>query len=113
MKLIEGSAVERYPRVRTEQDTPRPQAIFQLINSYQSSAALKRAPELGLFTAISTGTKSANELAQALAASERGVLILFDFLVITGLLEKEEMISRCSPKGLSFWMRIRPPTWAP
>ena len=68
----------------TEQNTPTPQAILQLINAFQSSAALKGALELGLFTAIGGESKSATVLADALGASDRGVRVLCDFLVING-----------------------------
>ena len=86
----------------TEQNTPTPQAIFQIINAFQSSAALKGALELGLFTAIGGESKSATALGDALGASDRGVRILCDFLVINGLLEKEGMNYRCSPDAALF-----------
>ena len=82
--------------------TPTPQAIFQIINAFQSSAALKGALELGLFTAIGDERKSATALADALGASDRGVRILCDFLVINGLLEKEGVNYRCSPEAALF-----------
>ncbi|MDP6117891.1 MAG: methyltransferase dimerization domain-containing protein, partial [Planctomycetota bacterium] len=86
----------------TEQNTPTPRAIFQIINAFQSSAALKGALELGLFTAIGSESRSAAELAEVLGASDRGVRILCDFLVINELLEKEGMNYRCSPDAALF-----------
>ena len=86
----------------TEQNTPTPQAIFQIINAFQSTAALKGALELGLFTAIGGESRSATALAEALGASDRGVRILCDFLVINGLLEKEGTNYRCSPDAALF-----------
>ncbi len=66
------------------------------------SAALKGALELGLFTAIGSESRSAAELVEALGASDRGIRILCDFLVINGLLEKEGMNYRCSPDAALF-----------
>ena len=42
---------------------PTPERIFQKINAFQSSAALKGALDLGLFTALGDESRSATELA--------------------------------------------------
>ncbi|HWB11101.1 MAG TPA: methyltransferase [Pirellulales bacterium] len=67
-----------------------PQLIFDTLNAFQRSAALKAAIEIDLFTAIATGHDRANSLASACGAAERGVRILADFLVVSGLLTKSE-----------------------
>src|SRR5579883_2433356 len=69
--------------------TPDPAVIFDALNAYQRSAALKAAIELDLFTTISGGKKTVKEVAASIASTERGVRILCDFLVIQNLLSKE------------------------
>lgn len=81
---------------------PTPARIFQKINAYQSSAALKGALDLGLFTALGDDSKSAGALAAEVGASERGVRILCDFLVIDSLLEKEGTHYRSSEDAALF-----------
>jgi SAM-dependent methyltransferase len=68
---------------------PSPERFFETANAYQRCAALKAAVELGLFTAIGEGQKTITELAARCEASERGVRILCDYLVILGFLTKE------------------------
>ncbi len=86
----------------SDQLPPTPERIFQAINGYQSSAALKGALELGLFTALGGESKTAASLAQGVGASERGVRILCDFLVIMGLLRKDDAHYRSSPDAALF-----------
>jgi ubiquinone/menaquinone biosynthesis C-methylase UbiE len=62
--------------------------FFETMHAYQRTAALKTAIELELFTAIGDGLGSVVELAQHANASERGIRILCDFLVIHGFLNK-------------------------
>ena len=68
---------------------PDPAVIFDALNAYQRSAALKAAIELDIFTGISRGKHTASELAQTIGATERGVRILCDYLVLQNLLSKE------------------------
>ncbi len=53
-----------------------PERIFETLNAYQKTAALKTAIELDVFTAIGQGTNSAAALAKKCQASERGIRIL-------------------------------------
>ncbi len=68
---------------------PTPEKIFNSLNAYQQTSALKTAIELGLFTAIDEGKQTAPEIAKQVGASERGVRILCDYLTIQGYLSKE------------------------
>lgn len=68
---------------------PNPAIIFDTLNAYQRSAALKAAIELDIFTAIGAGSRTAEEIATAVNASVRGVRILCDYLVIIGMLVKD------------------------
>ena len=69
---------------------PSPEHFFESVTAYQRSAALKAAVELELFTAVAEGRRDAKSIAERCDASERGVRILSDFLVINGFLTKDE-----------------------
>lgn len=68
---------------------PSPERFFHAVNAYQHTAALKAAVELDLFTAVAEGNRDARSIAAYCQASERGVRILSDFLVINGFLTKD------------------------
>lgn len=68
---------------------PNPAIIFDTINAYQRSAALKAAIELNVFTEISRGHRTAEAIAKAIGAPLRGVRILCDYLVVSDLLSKD------------------------
>ena len=69
---------------------PTPERIFNTLNAYQQTAALKTAIELDVFTAIGAGANTAAALAGKTAAAEKGVRILCDYLTIQGFLTKEQ-----------------------
>lgn len=75
--------------VPTPVQEPNPAIIFDAVNAYQRSAALKAAIELDLFTTIGREGRDAASVAKALGASTRAVRILCDYLVISGLLSKD------------------------
>lgn len=81
---------------------PSPQLFFQTINGYQRTAAMKAAIELGLFTAIAEGARSAAEIAKGTQAAERGVRILCDYLAILGLLAKQDGRYELTPDSAMF-----------
>jgi len=67
---------------------PNPLPIFDALNAFQQTMALKGAVELDIFTHIADGAATAAEIAKQCEAAERGVRILCDFLTINGLLTK-------------------------
>jgi SAM-dependent methyltransferase len=67
---------------------PSPERIFDTLNSYQRTAALKAAIELDLFTPIGQGADTATAIAERCGAPERGIRILCDYLSMNGLLTK-------------------------
>ena len=67
---------------------PNPALIWDTINAYQKTACLKGAVELGLFTRMGEGARTADEIAARCGASARGIRILCDYLTICGLLTK-------------------------
>src|SRR5258708_6119964 len=73
----------------TQPHPPSPELIFDTLNAYQKTAALRGAIELDLFTAIGEGATTAADLAGKLKVPERGARILSDYLVVTGLLTKQ------------------------
>src|SRR5882724_2374848 len=69
---------------------PTPALLFDTINAHQRTEAIKAAIELSLFTTIAAGNKSAEAIAKACDASQRGTRILCDYLVIIGFLTKQD-----------------------
>jgi SAM-dependent methyltransferase len=65
-----------------------PTLIFETLNRFQHTMALKGAIELELFTHIASGAATPATLAPRCHASERGVRILCDFLTVMGFLRK-------------------------
>ena len=57
---------------------PNPALLFQTINAYQRTEALKAAIELEVFTAIGEGKTTAKAIAERTNAAERGIRILCD-----------------------------------
>jgi ubiquinone/menaquinone biosynthesis C-methylase UbiE len=84
------------------QKSPSPEIIFELINSYQKSAALKGAIDLELFTAIGEGNTTVKALAERTRASERGIRILADYLTVAGLLSKSGTGYALTPDSATF-----------
>ena len=56
----------------TQPAGPSPELIFDTLNAYQRSAALRAAIELDLFRAIGAGPGDVASLARQCRASERG-----------------------------------------
>ncbi len=69
---------------------PNPLPIYQALNGYQNTAALRAAIDLDIFTAIGEGADTVAALAKRCRATERGVRILCDYLVIIGFLTKTD-----------------------
>ena len=87
---------------------PSPIHFFETINSYQRTAALKAAIELGVFTAIAKGADTAQAIAQECGASERGTRILADFLVVIGFLTKQNNRYALTPDTAMFLNQLSP-----
>ena len=68
---------------------PTPERIWQVITGYQMTAAMKAAIELGVFTKIADGNKTAATIAAATGSAERGIRILCDTMTVLGFLNKE------------------------
>ena len=68
---------------------PSPEHIFNTLNAYQQSAALRAGIELKLFSAIGDGASDVASLAKKTGAAERGIQALCNFLTVLGFLTKE------------------------
>ncbi len=65
-----------------------PFRLFEAINAFQLTEAIRSAIELDIFTAIGTGHTTAQAVATHCTIAERGARILCDFLVVNGFLRK-------------------------
>ena len=79
-----------------------PGIVFDNLQAHQRTHALKAAIELDIFRAIGEGPGDVASIARHAAASERGIRILCDFLVVNGLLEKEDGRYRHTPSSAAF-----------
>ena len=87
---------------------PNPSLIFETMNRYQHTMALKGAVELEIFTHIGDGATSAAEIAKRSKASERGTRILCDFLTIMGFLTKQDGAYGLTPESAAFLNKKSP-----
>jgi 2-polyprenyl-3-methyl-5-hydroxy-6-metoxy-1,4-benzoquinol methylase len=87
---------------------PNPMRIFQTLNAFQQTAALRAAIELDVFTAIGEGQNTIAQIAQRANASERGTRILCDNLTILGFLTKNSTHYALAPDAAMFLDRRSP-----
>ncbi|MGA7916892.1 MAG: class I SAM-dependent methyltransferase [Candidatus Acidiferrales bacterium] len=93
---------------RTEPARPNPERIFETLNAYQKTAALKTAIELDVFTAVGEGAITHAALAKRCQASDRGMRILCDYLVVNGFLTKNANQYALTPESATFLLRRSP-----
>jgi len=79
---ISSTAVETRPQ------QPSPFRLFQAINAFHLTEAIRSAIELDIFTAIGAGHRTQPGIARQCSVAERGARILCDFLVVNGFLTK-------------------------
>jgi SAM-dependent methyltransferase len=79
-----------------------PAVIFENVQAFQRTFALKAAIELDIFRAVGEGHEDIASIARHAKASERGTRILCDFLVVAGLLEKVGGHYRHTPTSAAF-----------
>jgi 2-polyprenyl-3-methyl-5-hydroxy-6-metoxy-1,4-benzoquinol methylase len=79
-----------------------PGIVFENLQAHQRTHALKAAIELDLFRAVGEGPGDVASIARHAGASERGIRILCDFLVVSGLLEKQDGRYRHTPSSAAF-----------
>ena len=79
-----------------------PGIVFEMVQAHQRTAALCAAIQLDVFRAVGEGPGDAASIARHCSASERGIRILCDFLVINGVLAKEDGHYRHTPSSAAF-----------
>ena len=79
-----------------------PTIVFETLQAYQRTAALKAAIELDVFRAVGQGPGDVASIARHAQASGRGIRILCDFLVVNGLLAKEDGRYHHTPSSAAF-----------
>jgi 2-polyprenyl-3-methyl-5-hydroxy-6-metoxy-1,4-benzoquinol methylase len=68
---------------------PSPGIVFDTLQAFQRSVALRGAIDLDLFTAIAEGNHSLTAIAARIKASEKGTRVLCDYLTMIGFLVKQ------------------------
>ena len=81
---------------------PSPILLFETLTAYQRTEAIKAALELDVFTAIGEGVDTPSALGARCRASERGMRILCDYLVVSGFLFKQDGKYRLTPDSAMF-----------
>jgi ubiquinone/menaquinone biosynthesis C-methylase UbiE len=79
-----------------------PGLVFDMVNAHQRTAALMAAIDLDVFRAVGEGPGDAASIARHCASSERGIRILCDYLVINGILVKENGHYKHTPSSAAF-----------
>jgi methylase of polypeptide subunit release factors len=87
---------------------PTPQRIFETLEAFRRTAALRTAIELDVFTAIGKGNSAAAEIAERCLASERGIQTLCDYLTMLGFLDKQGQDYSQSADAVAFLDRRSP-----
>jgi ubiquinone/menaquinone biosynthesis C-methylase UbiE len=85
-----------------------PQQLLQLSMSYTSSRILAAAVRLDVFAPLAAGPATADDVARAAGASERGTRMLLDGLIALQLLTKEGGRYRLTPAAAQYLLRDSP-----
>ena len=89
-------------------DVPNRDVIDDLSFGLYKAAVLKAAIELEVFTRIAEGHRTLPALARVCGTTERGIRILLDALVFSGLLSKQHGEYKLSPTAESFLVKGKP-----
>jgi 2-polyprenyl-3-methyl-5-hydroxy-6-metoxy-1,4-benzoquinol methylase len=87
---------------------PSPGIVFDTLQAYQRSVALRAAIDLDLFTAIADGNQTLSAIAARIKASEKGTRVLCDYLTMIGFLAKQGGEYRLTPDSAAFLNRHSP-----
>jgi hypothetical protein len=79
-----------------------PTIVFENLQAFQRTAALKAAIELDVFRAVGQGPGDVASIARHTHASERGIRVLCDYLVVIGLLQKVDGCYQHTPSSAAF-----------
>jgi Dimerisation domain len=90
-----------------------PFGIMSLVSKFQESRIFLTAAEMDVFTLLAKKPMSAQEIADRLEATVRGVTILLDAVVSMGLLEKKEEKYHCPAEVASIMSKESPTSIMP
>lgn len=79
-----------------------PSIVFDMVQAHQRTAALKAAIQLDVFRSVGQGPGDVASIARHCSASEKGIRILCDFLVINGVLAKQDGHYKHTPTSAAF-----------
>lgn len=79
-----------------------PSIVFDMVQAHQRTAALKAAIQLDVFRSVGQGPGDVASIARHCSASEKGIRILCDFLVINGVLAKQDGQYKHTPSSAAF-----------
>jgi SAM-dependent methyltransferase len=90
------------------QSAPSPTLVFESLQGFVRTEALKAAIDLKLFSAIAGGASTAEAIAEGCQASVKGIRVLSDFLTIQGLLTKAGDAYSLTPDSNMFLVESSP-----
>src|ERR1041384_2159796 len=96
------------PGTTANPPAPSPALLFDTINAYQKTAAIKAAIELDVFTPMADTPSTAQTIAVNCHASPRGIRILCDYLTVLGFLTKSDDLYALTPDSALFLNRKSP-----
>jgi 2-polyprenyl-3-methyl-5-hydroxy-6-metoxy-1,4-benzoquinol methylase len=96
----------------TGAEKPNPGLVYQTLNAYQETAALRAGIDLDIFTVIGEGVDTVAAIAKRCQAAERGIRILCDYLTILGFLTKQDLRYALTPDSAIFLDRRSPASMA-
>jgi 2-polyprenyl-3-methyl-5-hydroxy-6-metoxy-1,4-benzoquinol methylase len=96
----------------TSAEQLNPNLVYQTLNAYQATAALRAGIDLDIFTVIGEGVDTVPNIAKRCRAAERGIRILCDYLTILGFLTKQDLRYALTPESAKFLDRRSPASMA-
>ncbi|MDO8679320.1 MAG: methyltransferase [Acidobacteriota bacterium] len=87
---------------------PSPELIFETMQAYQRTAALRAGIDLEVFTAIGEGADTVDAIAARCKSSTRGTRMLCDFLTVIGLIGKTGDRYELTPDSTFFLSKHSP-----
>ncbi len=87
---------------------PSPIPFFEAVSAYQKTEAIRAALALDVFSAVAEHQGVLARIAARCGASERGIRMLCDFLVINGLLSKTDGHYALEPETAPFLLKGSP-----
>lgn len=91
-----------------EENELSPQALLDMHWSFVPARVLAAGVQLGVFSEIAAGHRTAETLARACGASERGMRMLLDALAALGLLKKKAGLFELAPLAARYLVRQEP-----